>query len=110
MRVLRCAFTFCGETFGGELRLPDNYFDEKGKPLGHLLRSRLGAQPCISWDTEGVCPLSTAPVIKPAEPVELKAPDMAEIISLLKALVGLQSILNTKVDVALNGSPTCGIV
>jgi hypothetical protein len=50
-RLLVCGMTFCGETFRATLELPDRYFDEQGRPLNHLLNSRLGAQPSITWAT-----------------------------------------------------------
>ena len=78
MRKLRCGMTFCGETFAAELTLPDNYFDALGRPLMHLLNSRLGAQPTITWRPDWQC-----------EPVETKTelPPIGEELQKLREVV-----------------------
>jgi hypothetical protein len=50
MRTLRCGMTFCGESFAATLRVPDEYFDERGVPRWNLLNARFSGQPIITWD------------------------------------------------------------
>jgi len=56
-RILRCGMIFCGESFAAELVIPDEYFDDLGRPLYHKLNPRLSAHPIINYNIPigGVC-------------------------------------------------------
>jgi hypothetical protein len=58
-RVLRCGFTFCGESFAGTLILPDRYFTAEGLPITHEIFSRLSAHPNITLDAKQTCKEAT---------------------------------------------------
>lgn len=106
---------FCGVSFAGQLRLPDEYFTEDGKPLGHLLRSRLSAHPNISWKADEICPkddAGRAPISPLADSTSAKdyGAELQELCRLVKELTKLQAVANTKLDAALTGGPVCGAV
>jgi len=48
-RTLTCGINFNGEVFRATLRVPDEYFDDRGLPKWHLLNSRC-SNPQIFWD------------------------------------------------------------
>jgi hypothetical protein len=93
-RTLKCGFTFCGETFPGTLQLPNDYFDEVGKPIRHLLNSRLSAQPAITYGDSSVLP---DPIGDPGRSLIQEVMGLrAQVASMAQAMKGLVELLTQK--------------
>jgi len=105
-RILKCGFNFCGESFGGTLNLPDEYFDGEGRPIRHELNRRLSAQPNISY-TDEPCPVKEPPSgieVRLIEPPKDFSAELLELTAAVQAMVKLQSVLIEIVKIAVGGA------
>lgn len=82
MRTLR--FSLCG--FAASVTLPDHFFDERGRPLWHLLNARFGS-PVISWNQViGAVPTEENVVYQPTEviPIGEEVQKLREVVEALE--------------------------
>ena len=81
MRIMTFGFNCGGEVFRGSVALPDEYFDEKGRPRWNLLNSRFSS-PVISWHH----PIGAVPVDEQVEP-KAELPPIGEELQKLRDVV-----------------------